>query len=320
MQQQGKPQVRRTPFMSIFPTKILLATDGSSEAELAARTAVDLAQKTHSQLHVVHAFGIAPVGPPVYPEATDLQSVEYEAETEEGQRISERRARDVLQEEVEKVRSAGSTVAGEHLIEGRVAPGIVGLAEEIVAGLIVMGSRGRGGIRRALMGSVSESVVRHAHCPVLVVRDGESQRDYLLGRILLAVDGSEEASVAARTAVELAERTDSELHVVHVGEVTPVYHPERRGYLARYEELQEQARRILEEQLDEVKSAGGTVLRAHLRMGRPDEEIVVLGEEIGAGLIVTGSRGLGGMRRALMGSASDSIVRHAHCPVLVVRE
>jgi nucleotide-binding universal stress UspA family protein len=320
MQQQDKPRVRRTPFMSIFPTKILLATDGSREAELAARTAADLAQKTHSQLHVVHAFGIAPVGPPVYPEATDLQSVEYEAETEEGQRISERRAREVLQEEVEKVRSAGSTVAGEHLIEGRVAPGIVGLAEEIVAGLIVMGSRGRGGIRRALMGSVSESVVRHAHCPVLVVRDDEGQRDYLLGRILLAVDGSEEASAAARTAVELAERTDSELHVVHVGEVTPVYHPERRGYLARYEELQDQARRLLGEQLDEVKSAGGTVSRAHLRMGRPDEEIVVLGEEIGAGLIVTGSRGLGGMRRALMGSASDSIVRHAHCPVLVVRE
>jgi len=154
--------------MSIFPTKILLATDGSREAEAAARIAADLAQKTHSELHVVHAFGIAPVGPPVYPEATDLQSVEYEAETEEGQRISEQRAREVLQEEVEKVRS---TVAGEHLVEGRVAPEIVGLAEEIGAGLIVMGSRGRGGIRRALMGSVSDSVVRHAHCPVLVVRE-----------------------------------------------------------------------------------------------------------------------------------------------------
>src|SRR5215212_7734210 len=317
MQQQGKPRARRTPFMSIFPTKILLATDGSREAEAAARTAADLAQKTHSELHVVHAFGIVPVGPPVYPEATDLQSVEYEAETQEGQRISEQRAREVLQEEVEKVRS---TVAGEHLVEGRVAPEIVGLAEEIGAGLIVMGSRGRGGIRRALMGSVSQSVVRHAHCPVLVVRDGERQRDYLPGTILLAVDGAEEASAAARTAVELAKRTDSELHVVHVGEVTPVYHPERHGYRARYEELQEQARRLLDEQVHEVNSAGGTVSRAHLRMGRPDEEIVVLGEEIGADLIATGSRGLGGMRRALMGSVSDSIVRHSHCPVLVVRE
>src|SRR5215213_10339645 len=168
-----KPQARRTPFMSIFPTKILLATDGSRQAELAGQTAADLAQNTHSELHVVHAFGIVPVGPPVYPEATELQSVEFEAETEEGQRISELRAREVLQEEVEKVRPGGGTVAGEHLVEGRVAPEIVGLAEEIGAGLIVMGSRGRGGIRRALMGSVSQSVVRHAHCPVLVVRDGE---------------------------------------------------------------------------------------------------------------------------------------------------
>jgi nucleotide-binding universal stress UspA family protein len=306
--------------MSIFPTKILLATDGSREAELAARSAAELADKTGSELHVVHAFGIAPVGPPVYPEATDLQGVEYEAEIEESRRISEQGAREALQEEVEKVRSAGGTVGGEHLIEGRVAPGIIGLAEEIGAGLVVVGSRGRGRIRRALMGSVSDSVVRHAHCPVLVVRDGERERDFLPGSILLAVDGSEEASSAARTAVELADRTASELHVVHVGELRPVVHPERRGYHVRSEELQEQARRLLEEQVDEIESAGGTVSRAHLRMGRPDEEIVVLGEELGAGLIATGSRGLGGMRRALMGSASDSIVRHAHCPVLVVRD
>ena len=70
----------------------------------------------------------------------------------------------------------GGTVAVEHLIEGRVAPEIVGLAEEIGAGLIVMGSRGLGGIRRALMGSVSDSVVRHAHCPVLVVREEKGPR------------------------------------------------------------------------------------------------------------------------------------------------
>jgi nucleotide-binding universal stress UspA family protein len=157
--------------MAIFPTKILLATDGSKEAELAAKTASDLAQKTHSELHVVHVFGIAPVGPPVYPEATDLQSVEREAEAEERPRISEQRAREMLEEEVGKVRSAGGTVAQGHLIAGRVAPEVVALAEQIGAGLIVLGSRGRGGIRRALMGSVSDSVVRHAHCPVLVVRE-----------------------------------------------------------------------------------------------------------------------------------------------------
>ena len=306
--------------MSIFPTKVLLATDGSIEADLAARTAAQLADKTGSELHVVHVFGISPWYP-AYPEATAFDGAELEDPVleEDLQRISEQRARELLDAEVEKLRSVGGTLAQGHLAEGGASPEIVGLAEEIGAGLVVVGSRGRGGIRRALMGSVSDSVVRHAHCPVLVVRDGERQRDYLPGTILLAVDGSEEASAAARMAVELADRMDSELHVVHVGEVTPVYHPEMRGYHARYEELQEQARRLLEEQVEEIKSAGGTVSRAHLRMGRPAEEIVVLGEEIEAGLIASGSRGLGGMRRALMGSASDSIVRHAHCPVMVVR-
>jgi nucleotide-binding universal stress UspA family protein len=94
--------------MSIFPTKILLATDGSEEAGLAGRSAADLAEKTGSELHVVHVFGIAPVGPPVDPEATDLKGVEQEAEVEERQRVPEQRAREVLEAEVEKLRSAGA--------------------------------------------------------------------------------------------------------------------------------------------------------------------------------------------------------------------
>ena len=85
------------------------------------------------------------------------------------------------------------------------------------------------------------------------------------------------------------------------------------------EELTEEAQRLLDTQLKHIEAAGGTVTQAHLRVGRPDIEIVTLAEEIGAGLIVMGSQGLGGIRRALMGSVSDSVVRHAHCPVLVVR-
>lgn len=138
-------------------------------------------------------------------------------------------------------------------------------------------------------------------------------------RILLAVDGSEEADRAVRSAVELASKTGSELHVVHVGETPVVYHPERHAYTAQYEEHEEEARRLLEGQAGKVKEAGGSVAQAHLRMGHPDQEIVALAEELDAGLIVLGSRGLGGVKRALMGSVSDSVVRHAHCPVLVVR-
>ena len=143
-------------------------------------------------------------------------------------------------------------------------------------------------------------------------------------RILLAADGSEEAALAARTAADIAERTGSELHVVLVGlsigyvgmgplEIADIPAP-------RQEELNQEAQRSLDAQVKQIEAAGGTVARAHLRVGKPDEEIVALGEEIGVGLIVVGSRGLGGIRRALMGSVSDSVVRHAHCPVLVVRK
>jgi nucleotide-binding universal stress UspA family protein len=80
-------------------------------------------------------------------------------------------AQDILDEQVRKVQEAGGTVAGAHLkMEERKDMAIVHLADQLYAGLIVMGSRGLGGIRRALMGSVSDSVVRHAHCPVMVVR------------------------------------------------------------------------------------------------------------------------------------------------------
>ncbi|HET7269784.1 MAG TPA: universal stress protein [Rubrobacter sp.] len=293
--------------MSIFPTKVLLATDGSEEATLAASTASGLATRTGSELHVLT----------IGPEYPYFELPDAPARFEEVVEAQRREAKEILDDQVRKIEDSGGTVEEAHLEMG-VLPGrtIVHLGERLGAGLIIVGSRGLGPMKRAVMGSVSSSVVHHAHCPVLVVR---GERDYLQGRILLALDGSRESSAAAGAAVELAGSMDSELHVVHVGEVNPVYHPERRGYLALYKELQERARRLLDEQVNEVEAAGGTVVKAHLRMGRPDEEIVVLGEEIAAQLIVTGSRGLGGIRRALMGSVSDSVVSHAHCPVMVVR-
>jgi len=142
-------------------------------------------------------------------------------------------------------------------------------------------------------------------------------------RILLATDGSEQAELAVLRAVELADATDSELHVVHVG-VVPIFlksYPGTLGYYGKlYEQIEEESKERLRKQSLRVKAAGGTVAGSHLRMGQVDLEILALAEELGAGLIVMGCRGLGGVRRALMGSVSDSVVRHAHCPVLVVRQ
>ena len=145
----------------------------------------------------------------------------------------------------------------------------------------------------------------------------------LLGkRVLLAIDGSEGIEVAARAAAEVAEGTGSALHLVYVeplpdfvknGDGAPGYDREL------YEKIEEGARERLRKLAWRVKAGGGTVAEAHLRMGAVAEEIVGLADELGAGLIVVGSRGLGRMRRALAGSVSEGVLRRARCPVMVVR-
>jgi nucleotide-binding universal stress UspA family protein len=166
MQNAGKPQARRTPSMSIFPTKILLATDGSKEAELAFASAADLSEKTGSELHIVYV-GHMPLVSYESPGATTLDP-DLQRRMHEG---VEQEARTMLEELVQRVGKTGGEVAEVHVRLGRPDAEIVGLANELGAGLIVLGSRGLGPLRRALMGSVSDSVVRHAHCPVLVVRE-----------------------------------------------------------------------------------------------------------------------------------------------------
>jgi nucleotide-binding universal stress UspA family protein len=158
-------------------------------------------------------------------------------------------------------------------------------------------------------------------------RKGGAEMSIFPTTILLATDGSSEAELAARTAADLANSTNSELHVVTValGNPDPIYHIHEASlrhetYEEALEAVKGEAQKGLDEQVRKIEEAGGTVKKAHLRIGeRRDQAIVHLAEELGAGLIVLGSRGLGGVRRALVGSVSDSVVRHAHCPVMVVR-
>ena len=136
-----------------FPTKILLATDGSKDATLAAQDAIDLSDQSGAELHVVYVGHSSLTQPPT----------EYRTAAQER-----------LDELVTKVEDAGVTVAEAHLrmdTQGSMEDeNIVGLAEELGTDLIVIGSQGLSRMKRLLTGSVSERVVRLAHCPVLVMR------------------------------------------------------------------------------------------------------------------------------------------------------
>lgn len=301
--------------VEVFPAKILLATDGSEEAARAARLAATLSGKLASELHVVYVVPL--LQPYAFPEAAMVDPDLREKIQEQAAADAEQK----LQEEVEKIRALGD-VAGAHAKAGRPDAEIVRVAEEIGAGLVVVGSRGLGPIRRAVIGSVSGSVVHHAHGPVLVVR--EDGRGEALGPIVLAVDGSEESKLAAQAAAEISAATGSPVHLIHVMPTeSRLYgqHAYSRDVKRRLmEEARTEGRKFLEDRAGKVRAAGGETAQTYLGVGRPDEEIVELAEEIGAGMVVIGSRGLGGIRRALLGSVSDSVMRHAHCPVMIVRK
>lgn len=301
--------------MSVPAGRVLLAVDGSEEAGLAARAAIELCGKIGSELHVVHVGrGTRHVG--------DTGPVLLDPRTEEvAQEKLDQQARALLGAEVEKIEERGGSVSRSHLLREHPADGIVRLAEELEARMIVMGSRGQGGIRRALMGSVSEDVVRHAHCPVFVVRRPIGQT-LLPARVVLAVDGSPESDAAAGLAAELASSADSELYLVHVGPSAhlPYEHPYLAENVESYlEQAKKEARKFLEDQAESLRGRTEAPVHTVLRVGVPEKEIVDLADEVDAGLVILGSRGLGGIRRALMGGVSDTVVRHARCPVLVVR-
>ena len=141
-------------------------------------------------------------------------------------------------------------------------------------------------------------------------------------RILLAIDDSKEAELATRRAVDLAGGTGSELHVVYVGQLPNflMQDPEVLGFNRKlYDEVERESQEVFRKLIWRVKVSGGVVSGSHFRLGNVAEEIVELAEELGADLIVVGSRGHTGVRRAIEGSISDLVVHHAHCPVMTVR-
>lgn len=137
-------------------------------------------------------------------------------------------------------------------------------------------------------------------------------------KILLAIDGSQEAKGAAAQAIELCDKTGSELHLIHVGLISEWVHPDTLSQ-RQFEQLKTDAQKRLDKEVKMVEELGGKIAGAHLRMGRVDGEVIRLSEELKCGLIVIGSRGQGTISRILLGNDAESIVRHAPCPVLVAR-
>lgn len=293
--------------MHHFPTTILLATDGSKDAFLALRAAVDLSARTGSELHVVHTWQPFPDrSHPSIAVASDAA-------------LYEREAQKILFEELDKVEAAGGAASGAHLRRGRPPETISDLADELKAGLVVVGSRGLGPIMRLVMGSVSEGVIDLATYPVLVLRGGEGA--WPPSRVVVGDDSSPGAKGAGELAASIAGIVGASVLLVRAVPVVRdvpeavrfVQDPAlpRRGALGNHELfLAARARRL--------EQASGLRPRVRVREEEAASLILEAAEEgEGPPLIAVGRRGLGLLQRLRLGSVSTKVLRAAMGPVLV---
>jgi nucleotide-binding universal stress UspA family protein len=293
--------------VSYAPTKILVATDGSRDAVSATRAAIDLSARTGSELHVVHAWeALPPYAHPSIAVATDAA-------------LYEREAQNLLFEQLDRLEAAGVEVAGAHLERGPAAEKIADLADRLGVGFIVLGSRGLGRVKRLLLGSVSEGVLRLAPCPVLVMRGGPEA--WPPRSIVVGEDLSEEAKRAAGIAANIGSLYEVSVLLVLVYPTIPetIREQSMTAWTAD-DEVLFRAWEHLHVLASRLESECGQRPRVSAAIGDPPNVILAAAEEGGApSLIVVGSRGLGAMKRLVLGSVSAAVLRAARGPVLIVK-
>ncbi len=283
--------------------RILLATDGSEAARSAAEWMRHLRFPATTEVLVVTVAVPAPatldVAEALQGEARDVAEVARRALAERWPEVEAR------------------TVGGDP----RTA--ILQMAEEWRADLVVLGARGLGTFAGLLLGSVSLGVARHAACPVLITRGSPRP----VRTAVIAVDGSADALAAARFCAWLPLDPAPRIRLLAVAE-PPRFPSSAPGAIRP--QLRAASQEILRERTAEMEEvlrategelgARPTPVERAVVVGNPGEAIVEAAQTAGADLLVVGARGLGMFGRLLLGSVSEQVLRHAQCPVLLVKK
>ena len=299
--------------------RVLFPTDFSTCAEGAYRHAAWLADRFGAELHVLHVVEDESAPERDWPEAEGTGHV----------RIS---LADVCQDLGLPLPPPSHEYDPYDLIEvveaevvGRKAPdAILDYAHDEEIDLVVIGTHGRRGWRRGVLGSVAETVTRRAPCPVLTVRplDAPGEGDWPPRRVLLAADidpyQAAVPSVSARWAAQLARVYHAPLHIVAVTH-------QGRGAMSSTDgaaEERDQMRTALRTLADALRDDAEADLEVTVtvRTGRTADAICATAEEVRTHLLVVGTHGRDGVDRALLGSVAEALVRTAPCPVLVARD
>jgi nucleotide-binding universal stress UspA family protein len=295
--------------------KVLYPTDFSRASEPALLHAVYLAERYGAELHMLHAIVLHEHDPynPAY-HFPDVDRVSKRlGKIADDQMSALRREHSIQDLMVREVQTRGVSAG----------PAIAEYAHDQEIDLIVMGTHGRRGIRKLMLGSVAAEVVRLAPCSVLTVRgDQVAPAISEVHRLLVPVDFSEYAKGALAVACDLASILEAKIDLVHV--VDDLLHPAFYNMGAtRISDLQPD---ILERTRTSLRGLLGETTQCHevdaeffALEGHPAPEIHRLARDRNSDLIVLSTRGLRGLERMMFGNTAAKVVGQAECPVLIVK-
>lgn len=284
--------------------RILVPTDGSDHADWAGAHAVHLAAAFDATVTLLNVVDL------------DAEAGPFSAGGIDSEYVS--RLEDKGRETVQAAASALAADVEMDVVTGRPAEAILEYTDEQDVDLVVMGTHGRTGVQRYVMGSVTERVVSLAEVPVLTVRgrDGERVTDY--DEILIPTDGSEAAATAIEHGLAVAERFDARIHavnVVHIGAATTS--PDLSLSPELLSALESSGETVTEAIADRAEAAGLDTVTA-VREGTPAGTLLDYVDETNIDLVAMGTAGRTGLSRYLLGSTTERVIRRSEAPVLAV--
>jgi nucleotide-binding universal stress UspA family protein len=298
--------------MRVHIKNILCATDFSDFSNRTIPYGVALAKEFNAKLYICHVIDFSSIA--IYGE--------FQLNPVDQQNRIKQQAAEQLNELIGK-----QPVKWEPLISaGHIADELSRLVEEKEIDLVIAATRGRSGLKRLILGSVTERLMRVLACPLLVVQSPEHEfvnpinQEIRLKKILVGCDFSPDSDLAFQHALSLAQEFEASLHLVHVIEPS-VYKDLSKPDNTIGEEIQQGLRNRLTEKLigmvpEEARNWCAPTTR--ILEGQPYEELGRYAKTEDVDMIVLGVRGHGLVKTLFLGSTTDRVVRQAPCPVLSV--
>ncbi|WP_225336576.1 universal stress protein [Halomicrobium urmianum] len=284
--------------------RLLFPTDGSDVASDALEYALDVAATHDATLHVLN------VADTTVDSVTNVRGEVVDALEEEGERI--------VAAVAERASDRNVSVVAE-VLQGRPHETIVDYARTSGVDLVVMPTHGRSGIKRYLLGSVTERVVNTSNVPVLTVTpDDDARLTYPPRDVLVPTDGSPGADRAVAEAIALAKETSATLHLLHVME-TASLGPDVRSAV-KGGELEERGNEILHAAADRARDASVDDVATALASGRAYREILSYVRENDVDVVALGTHGETEFSRYVLGGVSAKLIRTSPVPVLLARQ